>query len=293
MASVDITIAPSVASALTSHQAWEFLHITYANKSQPRIYSLRDMLAKVTCDTKSIAEYLCEIRSITDELGTAGSPISNAELVVKILSGLGPEYKEISAAIWARDSPISFEELFDKLSDHELFLKHEELKKPLATITANLTQQTPRSQPPSNQSNKKRWGNQQSSHYDSQNSSPRPFSSTQNQSHQIQSFNPRQPFGWRPHFPPHSHGRIQCQLCDKFGHIAKTCRSRPPKNPQAYFAAKLPTSSLTPWVLDTGASHHITTDHQNLNNLYKYASTDEVTMGDGSEHRGILGSRPE
>lgn len=43
-------------------------------------------------------------------------------LVIKILSGLGPEYKEISAAIHARDTTISYEELFDKLTDHETFL---------------------------------------------------------------------------------------------------------------------------------------------------------------------------
>ncbi|PHT77868.1 hypothetical protein T459_15920 [Capsicum annuum] len=53
-----------------------------------------------------------------------GSPVNNEELVVKILSGLGSEFSEISAAIRARDSPISYEELFDKLLDHELFLKH-------------------------------------------------------------------------------------------------------------------------------------------------------------------------
>ncbi|KAK2979348.1 hypothetical protein RJ640_000685 [Escallonia rubra] len=76
-----------------------------------------------------ISEYLREIHSIVDELSTAGSPISNEELVVKILRGLGPEFHEISTTIRACDTPISYKELFDKLLDHELFLKHEELKK--------------------------------------------------------------------------------------------------------------------------------------------------------------------
>jgi len=47
MASVDSTIAPSVAFAESSKEAWDYLHTTYANKSQTRIYSLRDALAKV------------------------------------------------------------------------------------------------------------------------------------------------------------------------------------------------------------------------------------------------------
>lgn len=87
------------------------------------------MLGKVSKEAKTIAEYLREIRSIADELATAGAPISNDELMIKILSGLGTEYREISAAMRARDSPVSCEELFDKLIDHELFLKHEELNK--------------------------------------------------------------------------------------------------------------------------------------------------------------------
>jgi len=67
--------------------------------------------------------------------------MSNEELIVKILTGLGPEFREISAAIRARDYAISYPELYEKLLDHELFIKHEEAKKPLSTpITAAIAQ---------------------------------------------------------------------------------------------------------------------------------------------------------
>lgn len=161
MASVDASIASQVASAPTSKKAWDSLHTSFANKSHTRIFSLRDMLGKVSKETKTIAEYLREIKSIADELATAGAPISNEELIVKILSGLGTEYREISAAIRARDSPILYEELFDKLTDHELFLKHEDLKKGSTnSITAAIAQRTnppnhssynDKRRPPSNQ----------------------------------------------------------------------------------------------------------------------------------------------
>ncbi|XP_049378014.1 uncharacterized protein LOC125842735 [Solanum stenotomum] len=104
MASVDSTIAPSVASVETSKEAWDYLHTTYANRSQTRIYRLRDALAKVQRDQKSVTDYLREIRTITDELAVAGARISNEELVVKILSGLGPEYEALSTVIRSRDS---------------------------------------------------------------------------------------------------------------------------------------------------------------------------------------------
>jgi len=41
---------------------------------------------------------------------------------------LGPEFHEISKAIRACESTITYEELYEKLLDHEFFLLHEESK---------------------------------------------------------------------------------------------------------------------------------------------------------------------
>lgn len=46
-------------------------------------------------------------------------------MVIKILNGHGHEYKEISVAIHARDTPISYKELFDKLTNRDTFFKHD------------------------------------------------------------------------------------------------------------------------------------------------------------------------
>jgi len=142
MASVDPTIAPTVATAYSAKLAWELLHTAYANRSHTRIFSLRDQLQNLKKANRSVANYLQEIRSIADALKVAGSPVADEELDVKILSGLGPEYREIFAAIRARDTTLSFEELFHKLTDQELFLKHQDLEKSSSTITAAVAQRT-------------------------------------------------------------------------------------------------------------------------------------------------------
>lgn len=136
LASVDPTLASTVATADSAKSAFESLHTAFANKSQTRIFSLCDQLARVTKDNRSVAEYLRNIRSLADELATAGSLVTNAELVVKILSGLGKEFYTIAGAIRARESPISYEELYEKLLDHELFLKHAEHSQAPPLITA-------------------------------------------------------------------------------------------------------------------------------------------------------------
>ncbi|XP_047260425.1 uncharacterized protein LOC124893474 [Capsicum annuum] len=138
---MDATIG--ITSATNAKVAWEDLHTTYANKSQTRIFSLRDRLARVSKDSRPIADYLHQVRSLCDELSTNGSPVSNEEFIVKILTGLGFEFRELSAALRDQHSTIPYEELYEKLLDHELFLQHEDSKKTLSVpITANIAKGT-------------------------------------------------------------------------------------------------------------------------------------------------------
>ncbi|XP_075091905.1 uncharacterized protein LOC142172047 [Nicotiana tabacum] len=143
-----------------------------------------------------------EIKSLADELAATRSPLTSEELTIKVLSGLGPEYNEISAAIRARDTPISFEELYDKLLGHEVFLKHEDAKKEQLTITAQLIYR-------SSSNNRPRGNNF--------NSNRRTFFTTgqlDNQHRQQNGYLLRQS----------NNQRVQCQLYDKFGHILKVER---------------------------------------------------------------------
>ncbi|KAH0654977.1 hypothetical protein KY285_029859 [Solanum tuberosum] len=253
MASVDPTIAPTVATASSAKLSWELLHMTYANKSHTRIFSLRDQLQNLKKDNRSVANYLQEIRSIADALKVVGSPVVDEELAVKILSGLGPEYREISAAIRARDSALSFEELFHKLTDKELFLKHQVLEKSSSTITVAVAQRT--NFQPQQYKNNRRFSNQ------SWKSSGQRQESTDN-----------------PQSDRQSRQAVKCQLCQKIGHTADVCRSKS----HNHFEAKVNFLSnhhpdANPWILDSGATHHVTTDSDNLE---EYTGNEKVSMGD-------------
>ena len=102
MASADHSIAPLIAHALTAQQAWDILWTTYANKSQSRIFGLREILSNLRCNSNPVADYMREIKSLADDLAASGSPLNNEELVMKVLSRLG--YKELSGAIRACDN---------------------------------------------------------------------------------------------------------------------------------------------------------------------------------------------
>ncbi|KAH0644692.1 hypothetical protein KY284_032576 [Solanum tuberosum] len=268
MASVDANIASIVASAANSKVAWDQLHTSFVNKSQTRIFSLRHHLSRVSKDTKSIAEYMREIHSHSHEIATAGSPVNNEELVMKILSGLGPKFREISATIRVRDLPISYAELFDKLFDHELFLKHEDLKRTTTHVTSFVAQRVTNTS--SAQRNNHRC--------QPTNNNGRPPNTPHNQCTAFQHPNDYSQGG---NFP-HQSSRIRCQLCDKFCHTTNVCRSRSHNHYESkenFIAHMMPND---PWIVDSGASHHITADTNYLHNVQDFKGAEEVTLGNGN-----------
>ncbi|XP_049345728.1 uncharacterized protein LOC125810259 [Solanum verrucosum] len=122
MASIDATIASTIAYPLTSKTS-------------------------VGSTSHFLCDQIAEPHLQPSSPSQSSSPVNNKELVVKVLSGLGLEFCEISAAIPVHDSPISYEELFDKLLDHELFIKHEDLKITTTQVTAVVSQRV--TNPPS------------------------------------------------------------------------------------------------------------------------------------------------
>ena len=82
-----------------------------------------------------------------------------------------------------------------------------------------------------------------------------------------------------------------CQICNRLGHVAIDCYQRyeehtttrePHPLMQANFS--IPTGGLDQnWYLDSGATHHLTSDLQNLNHRYiKYIGSDQVHMSNGT-----------
>ncbi|WJZ95081.1 hypothetical protein VitviT2T_013875 [Vitis vinifera] len=90
--------------------------------------SLCNISMKTTKGSQSIAEYMQIIKIIIDDFALMGYPLSEDEIILHVLNGLGNEFKEINVVIRARDSPVTFEGLHDKLQDEETFLKQDGTK---------------------------------------------------------------------------------------------------------------------------------------------------------------------
>ncbi|KAK3197986.1 hypothetical protein Dsin_021401 [Dipteronia sinensis] len=95
-----------------------------------------------TPQTNAVADYIQGIKTIIDNLELIGHPVDDGSVVIHTLNGLSSAYMPLASAIRARDTPISFEELYDKLLDHEAYLRQDESKKNGLTITAQFNQRS-------------------------------------------------------------------------------------------------------------------------------------------------------
>ncbi|KAH7577089.1 hypothetical protein JRO89_XS01G0202900 [Xanthoceras sorbifolium] len=259
-------ISPTINNCTTSADAWNKLETSYANRSNTRMQSLMSNKK----EGKTMAAYMSRVKSLVDDLALIGHPLNDAQIMSYTLNGLVDEFKELTAAIRIRDTHISFEDLYDKLLDEEVIQNHGEPNEPKeeeTQVTAQLAQKRSNYRGHGGRGNR---GNQNTTTHDSFGQYPQP---DHTQSNQQQS-----PYGR--------------------GHSAKTCRSRSQPSsyhsrPQANIAERDSSHTNKNWVLDSGATHHITSDLQNLSMHSNYVGNENVIVGNGSEYEGILGERLE
>jgi len=125
VSSVNATVVTHLGTIKTSQQAWNILQTMYAGRSRVRVMALKQRISTFTKGTQTMAVYLQGIKAISDELSIIYNPLDNTDLVIPTLNGLSSEYKEISAALRSRETPIEFAELHEKLMDFETLMQRD------------------------------------------------------------------------------------------------------------------------------------------------------------------------
>ncbi|CAH9069597.1 unnamed protein product [Cuscuta europaea] len=133
------TIQPLISSASTARHAWDKLALTYASASRGRIISLKSTLARTIKGNRSITAYLAEMYALSEALALAQNPISDEDLVVSILKGLGSDYGDIKSAVRVRESALPLAELQDILLEQENDLQEASNVTQTLVPTANVT----------------------------------------------------------------------------------------------------------------------------------------------------------
>ena len=139
LASTSPSITPLIATAKTSHGAWKKLKTLYASRSRTRAMQLKEELTLIQRGNRSITDYLHAVKALADEITIIDHSISDDDLTLYVLNGLGPDFREIAAPIRARESSLTFEELHDLLVGHEAYLRCLEAATQQMVVSANYT----------------------------------------------------------------------------------------------------------------------------------------------------------
>ncbi|XP_026384414.1 uncharacterized protein LOC113279998 [Papaver somniferum] len=106
----------------TSKEIRDFLHTSFRTQYLARKNILRTQLHGIIKGNQSVVVYLQKIKSIDDSSAAIGEKVNDADLMMFVMNGLGPEYDVFVISSQNRETPYSFGELKAKLLSHEQFL---------------------------------------------------------------------------------------------------------------------------------------------------------------------------
>ncbi|PKU72458.1 Retrovirus-related Pol polyprotein from transposon TNT 1-94 [Dendrobium catenatum] len=214
----------------------------------------------------SVQQYLTRIKQIVDNISASGSKIESEDVMLHILNGLPPTYNSFKSTIRSSLLPINLDTFYALLCNEEIHLQQENLQE----LNGNTNP---------------------AALYAALSNSSRNRNNNYRRPNKPKNQQPSQP---APTFPPaastpQSSSRTICQICGKIGHIALNCwhRNNPKyaptdtRQPRALFVNPAAPVSQD-WILDSGASSHLT---PNANQLYyptAYQGSDTVSAANGN-----------
>ncbi|XP_010270024.1 PREDICTED: uncharacterized protein LOC104606492 [Nelumbo nucifera] len=209
-----------------------------------------------TKGSKSMADYLQQVKGYTDALEATGQGLSSNDIILYTTGGLGPDYDPLITAITTKHDPLSLEELHSLLHQFELCLNRQHSTLTDTQLSSNSVVHKPGARPPN--SHRGGRGGRGKGRYNNT--------------------TPSQP-------------KVTCQVYDKVGHSALSCFHRFDLSFQASRGnppSKVPVASNTlessdgDWYPNTGATNHLTVDLGNLSLRSNYNGNDKIAVGNGT-----------
>ena len=253
---------PVLANCPTARAAWEKLETIFQAKSTARRLLLKRQLNFLRKGPdEPLTKYVARAMDLRAQLTAAGQAVATSEVAMSLLAGLPPEYDTIATVLEVSDRELELDTLLSKL------LLVEQKMQPTAEAAGAAV--------------------------DKAYFAKRPGAGAQHGAAAGAQRRPR----------PHRQETRSCHFCGMKGHLIRDCRKRlqqqqlgtaQPANQRNAAGGSEPAnasvalSALTAqlrssWILDSGASQHITGDISSLKNLRRVQQPTPITFGDGHQ----------
>ncbi|KAL5825256.1 hypothetical protein ACOSQ3_021319 [Xanthoceras sorbifolium] len=121
-------VVGQVTKCKSSLEAWTKLQNLYSHKSMAKILNLRQQLQTIKKGSHSVSDFVLKIKNIGDALSAAGEEVSERDLLLSLMHGVGHEYDVVVVLISSQRCTMSLEEAQFLLLMHEQRI--EELNSP-------------------------------------------------------------------------------------------------------------------------------------------------------------------
>lgn len=221
ISSISETMFRHIATCETAYDIWHTLEMHFLTDSKARVLHLRNLLQTTRKENLSINDYILKMKEFAGSLTASGVNISDEELLLYVLDGLGPEYDAVVANLTSRSGNVSLQEAQFLLHKHEMRLEKQHSAyvgfHETSAFFASKKTTAPQTYPSFSST---------SGHQPNQVTfAPRPAFSQNARYNFVPNFNPN--FGkgrgrGRNFFKP----KVICQLCGKSGHVVLQCYHR-------------------------------------------------------------------
>ncbi|KAH9751420.1 retrovirus-related pol polyprotein from transposon RE1 [Citrus sinensis] len=283
-----------VVNSEISLELWTSLVQQFGSETFAKKVHLKMMLNNLRKGSMSMTEFFGKLKTITDDLAIAGSPVSPLDFITHLISGLGQPYYPVVVYIEANLAKMTVNEAYSMLLTHEARL---EAHQPNTSKETKLTYAANAAQTGTNT----KFGGQNNANWikNGNNNNFGGFTNGKGAS---------DPNG----------AAVICQICFKPKHTAVECRNRFNKEfvpyynpysgynsyqnpgPRAFYPNSAPRAAFLAtsesdmanqgWYVDSGATHHLTTNLQNLNLGREYS---EVIQDSNNAQSSVIPSSPD